>query len=171
MTKGLAVGASNKSHTYHYEYDLWRSMIKRCENPRDKDWNRYGARGIRVCERWKDFDLFIADMGRRPSRQHSIDRHPDNDGNYEPTNCRWATASEQARNRRTTRWISSAEGERMPLIEWAKRLGISPQSLGWRLKKQRLSDALLPGPRPNKSEPLPPGALIECRENGKRQRA
>jgi hypothetical protein len=75
-------------------------MKKRCNalnNPRFMDW---GGRGIRVCEKWeKDFLAFLSDMGRRPSDQHSLDRI-NNDGNYEPGNCRWATVKEQARNRR-----------------------------------------------------------------------
>jgi hypothetical protein len=81
------------------EYQTWASMLARCGNPKDKFWRRYGGRGIHVCERWRRFDHFFADMGRKPSPRHSIDR-VNNDGNYEPGNCRWATSSEQLRNRR-----------------------------------------------------------------------
>lgn len=81
------------------EYRTWAGMIQRCTNRTRGSWRRYGGRGIRVCDRWNYFENFLADMGPAPSPKHSLDRHPNNDGNYEPGNCRWATASEQARNK------------------------------------------------------------------------
>lgn len=78
-------------------------MIDRCENRDREEWPDYGGRGITVCLRWREsFPAFLADMGRRPSPEYSIDRR-DNDGNYEPGNCRWATASEQTENQRPRR--------------------------------------------------------------------
>lgn len=81
------------------EYGVWKGMRERCNNPKHKQYKDYGGRGIKVCERWNDFSVFLEDMGEKPTKKHQIDR-TNNDGNYEPNNCRWVTPSENALNKR-----------------------------------------------------------------------
>lgn len=107
------------------EYRVWRNIIIRCHHPSSKVYSQYGAVGISVCERWRySFKSFIDDMGRRPSKKHSIDRFPNQSGNYEPSNCRWATRNEQDRNKKNNVWIEF-NGECHIISDWAKILNVS----------------------------------------------
>jgi hypothetical protein len=115
-------------------YDLWCAMIQRCEREEHQHYHRYGGRGIKVCERWRhDFDAFRSDMGERPSRAYSIDRI-DNDGDYEPGNCRWATRKEQGTNRSATRHLTH-QGRTGTIDEWAERSGVSRTAIHCRLQR------------------------------------
>ncbi len=103
-------------------------MLSRCYYERDKEYARYGERGISVCDRWREsFQSFLEDMGGKPSPKHSLDRI-DNDGHYEPGNCRWATPSEQASNRRNAVRITLS-GVSLPIREWSARTGIKYQTI------------------------------------------
>lgn len=130
-------------------------MQTRCHNPNSEDYPNYGGRGIRVCERWRtDFAAFLADMGPRPSSRHSIDRFPNQDGNYEPGNCRWATAKEQQNNRRNNNFLTHA-GLTLTITEWSLRTGLSRQTILHRLKRgQSVSRALTEPVNSKKSRKL-----------------
>lgn len=109
------------------EYQAWRNIKYRCGNPHSDQYRKYGARGIRVCERWRDsFLAFLADMGSRPPGT-TIDRIDGTKG-YEPGNCRWATQEQQAANRSVTRWVEW-RGERLPLLEACRRVGMKYQTV------------------------------------------
>ncbi len=125
------------------EYRAWFGMKQRCYYKTHIQFKDYGGRGIRVCDRWRDsFENFLADMGPRPSRAYSLDRFPDMHGDYEPSNCRWATSSEQHRNRRNNRLITFG-GETRCITAWAEAYGINPSTLHHRLKRGTpLADAL-----------------------------
>lgn len=121
-------------NTDHPLYSRWRAMISRCLNPTFTDYYRYGGRGIKVCERWlTSLANFAVDMGPLPSPDAQIDR-TDNNGHYEPGNCRWATRSEQARNRRTSRRLD-VNGETATVAEWAERYGITQSLIHSRLNR------------------------------------
>jgi hypothetical protein len=130
----LALRASMGVPGKTVEYTAWLGMKQRCYDPNVRCFARYGGRGINVCDRWlHSFSAFLADMGRRPSPSHSLDRI-DNDGDYEPGNCRWATHAEQVFNRSTNRRYTFA-GKTMPAHEWAKELDISLSTLRSRIHR------------------------------------
>lgn len=113
------------------EYNIWNLMRFRCESPKNSAYKNYGARGISVCERWRNFENFYADVGPRPSANHSLDRI-DNDGDYRPGNVRWATSKVQGRNTRRNH-IVTVRGETMPLVEAVERYGGVYGTVKWRL--------------------------------------
>lgn len=127
ITHGHSAGSQSPT------YQSWTAMHQRCGNPSTSYYPRYGGRGIKVCERWLKYENFLADMGERPEGK-TLDRHPDNNGNYELANCRWATRSEQNRNMRTTIWVS-LYGARTCFTEACQILGISRRK-AFDLKKQ-----------------------------------
>jgi len=128
---------SSKANSTHkktgtVEYTAWINMLSRCYNRNKKDFKNYGGRGIEVCDRWKQFENFYADMGDRPENT-SLDRIAVN-GNYEPSNCRWATNLQQARNTRSNRLIEF-DGRLAPLSEHCANAGLDYRSVHQRLKR------------------------------------
>lgn len=120
------------------EYTSWANMISRCENPKQNCYERYGGRGISVCARWHRFDLFLEDMGLKPTSGHTIER-VDNDGNYEPGNCRWATSYEQRRNTRRNHYLLFS-GRMVTISDASQERGMNPRTV-----RSRLNRGLSPG--------------------------
>ena len=114
-------------------YRMWKGMLARCYNPTVKNYNNYGGRGITVCERWHYFTHFYADMGDRPTPQHSIGRI-DNDGPYSLENCRWEMNAAQQSNKRNSHLIT-AFGETHTLAEWCRITKISRNAVNGRLQR------------------------------------
>lgn len=128
IERASALGRAKRKHGHWSgsraspEYAAWQSMKQRCSNKKTKNFNDYGGRGIKVCKRWlHSFENFLKDMGPRPSLVHSLDRIEVN-GDYEPTNCRWADSSTQSFNRRNNCWIT-IRGRQMLLVDAVAKLG------------------------------------------------
>jgi hypothetical protein len=119
-------------------------MVARCLTPTNKDYLRYGGRGIAVCERWRTFEEFLADMGECPMGM-TLDRESPL-GNYEPSNCRWATRKQQSENQTRVTWIE-ARGQRLTLCQWAVVIGVSHTTMLRRFKIGNRGDLLLRAPR------------------------
>lgn len=124
----------NTTHGMHDSptYNSWCSIKVRCDKPQCKSFKNYGGRGIKVCEQWKSFGNFLADMGEKPEGM-SIERI-DNDGDYCPENCRWATRKEQNRNTRNNYMIKH-QGKTKCIGEWAEELGVNYSILYSRLRR------------------------------------
>jgi hypothetical protein len=155
--KGATVHGEAGNSRRSTEYGTWACMNERCASKSSRAYKYYGGRGIKVCDRWKnDFAAFLHDMGRKPSPKHSLDRI-DNDGNYEPGNCRWATAKQQTTNRRNTIFLT-AFGQKKPVAVWAAETGMPYASLvarlqdGWTPEKIVSQPILKRGGRPKKHQ-------------------
>lgn len=132
-------GATGRWHRAP-EYIAWINMIARCYKPSSVSYERYGARGVEVCNRWRfgeggktGFQCFYEDMGPRPSDQHSNERIKNALG-YRPGNCKWATRAEQARNTSQNRWLTW-DGRTLTVRDWATEIGMSPTGLVHRLNR------------------------------------
>lgn len=153
---GCIVGKHKRTHgataggKVSPEFRCWEAMLQRCRNSKHKSFKDYGARGITICERWDSFEAFSADMGPRPSPEHSIDRR-DNNGNYEPGNCHWTTRVAQSNNRRSSRRVE-LNGESLTLAQWEHRVGLKAGMLFRRLKAGwPIERALTPGDHRNRT--------------------
>lgn len=120
-------------HTYSPTHRSWSAMKTRCLDPGSKDYPRYGARGISICARWMTFENFLQDMGARPDGT-SLDRWPNQSGNYEPGNCRWATPAEQTRNS-STATLLEMDGRTECIADWAALTGLKAVTIGARVKR------------------------------------
>lgn len=148
----------------HPLYYTWMGIKGRCTNPNYRQWNDYGGRGITICERWKDFAAFAADMGERPPG-HSIDRI-DNDKGYSPENCRWATRKEQQRNQRRAVFVI-VDGVRYRAVELADIAGIKTDTIIERAARGlSYADVI----RPDKLADTT-GLALGGKANGSRQKA
>lgn len=127
MNRARATHSMSRTNTYA----VWRSMLSRCANPCAKDYPRYGGRGIAVCDRWRSFESFLADMGVKPDGM-TLDRK-DGARGYEPDNCRWATPTEQARNTRQNVLVTHS-GVTASVAEWAERVGLERKTLQYRIR-------------------------------------
>lgn len=125
------------------EYGTWRAMLNRCENPNVKSYERYGGRGIKVCRRWREFQNFLEDMGKRPAGL-TLERR-DNNGDYNPRNCRWATKFDQAHNKSSSLFLTR-NGETLPLAVWANRVKLPYLVLYNRKAKGWTPDRILSQP-------------------------
>ena len=127
------------------EYRIWAGIRARCNNPNDTNYHYYGGRGISVCAEWDSFETFLADMGEKPSEQHSLDRI-DNDGPYAPGNCRWVTHKEQMQNTRNVHTLTF-NGETLSVTAWSEKVGLPMTTLANRIRSGWSTEEALTIPR------------------------
>lgn len=142
---------SKHSMSYTSTYKSWSGAKARCNNKSNKDFPRYGGRGIKFCKRWNKFENFLSDMGEKPAR-HSLDRI-DNDGDYKPSNCRWATSRTQSRNKRSNR-IITAFGISQPIQAWAEKFCLNKVTLLDRINRGWPVEIALQAPGGNRGYKL-----------------
>jgi len=130
--EALAAKRRVRSKPFGSEWVSWRKMHERCSSPKAVHYSRYGGRGIKICVRWSSFKNFLKDMGAKPTAKHWIERI-NNDGNYTPNNCRWATRAEQGQNQSTNHKLSYME-QTLTIAEWSRRTGIRSTTIRMRLK-------------------------------------
>lgn len=129
---GMSLGAFS-------EYWCWQNIKKRCYSSKDKCYYLYGGKGIKMCDKWlSSFENFFEDMGKKPTPKHSLDRFPDKNGNYEPSNCRWATMKEQSNNRNDNVFIEF-NGIKLTIPQWAERIGKKAGTLRQRIYRSKWS--------------------------------
>ena len=127
------------------EFKAWLSMRDRCNRETHEFFGHYGGRGVTICARWDVFENFLTDVGPRPSPAYSIDRYPNNDGNYEPGNVRWATRRDQTLNRRCTLMVE-IEGNKIPVVEACRLLGLNHNTVSRRIYRGWTPEAALKPP-------------------------
>ncbi len=153
--KSITHHSNTKRGTSTTEYRSWSSMKDRCLNPKKETYHHYGGRGIKICDRWlNSFENFLEDMGKKPSPKHSLDRYPNKDGNYEKSNCRWATQKEQMGNLRTNVWIEY-NGEKMIAKDFAAKVNIDARRIYENLKKGMSLDFIINKYKNRKTNELP----------------
>lgn len=119
---------------HHPLYHTWWNMLQRCLNEDATNYPNYGGRGVSVCCRWQlSFHDFLEDMGPKPDPSFTLDRI-DHDGDYEPTNCRWASWDTQQNNRRSSKFLTTDTGETLTLSQWARKLGCTPRAIVHRIE-------------------------------------
>lgn len=129
MRERVTVHGMHRTPTYR----CWLQMTRRCRDPKSDSYRNYGGRGITVCGRWYRFVNFFEDLGERPTPQHTIGRI-DNDGNYEPDNCRWETLFQQANNKRNNRRLTW-RGKTLTISQWAREQGVSRSLINGRIER------------------------------------
>jgi hypothetical protein len=152
--------------SYTPEYRAWQTMRLRCVDPTNAAYPDYGGRGITVCERWlNSVEAFVADMGPKPTPAHELDRE-NNDGNYEPDNCRWVTRKVNDRNRRSNRFLTFG-GETLCVAEWCERLGLPCDTVhkrleaGWSIEQTLTVPNRLRAPN-GKRKPQKGRSCVDC---------